>query len=216
MITRNNYLEAVKYIQSKFKHKIKNRYNYLVNNNDCDPITLEPVYMIPRDNLLVFWINNKLHGCNALALLHWIAKKDFFSIPKSPFTNKCLTVKEIMSCIDKVQEYIAKDKLLGLKYNKEIYDLLNTAIETNRDRMNPQRVYDRLYSKRKNFIDELEVLTHDKEELDYICLGTLVNCTKLSNILKYPMVDLLSIQSLARKLYLVEDKLRYLVNRFTN
>ena len=97
---------AASIIQVNYRKYLNNRYKkIMVNSEDIDIISREPVKLIPRKKL---WINNK-RGYNGIEFLKWVNTFDDSTIPKHP-----LHMLD-MSCDD------LKDLLIfGIEYIKNV------------------------------------------------------------------------------------------------
>lgn len=106
-------------IQKWFKHHLRIRYDCeLQNARDTDPITLEPVYMIPRRLLYRHVVVHQtqsesemhVYGYHAVALLQWLAVSNTHPITR---TDMSLEMEHVRAA---VARFLEKDPLFRKTY----------------------------------------------------------------------------------------------------
>ena len=84
-------------IQRCFKKFLKNRYDYCKNNEDDDIFTLSPVYMIPRDLLVII----DKQAFNACHLLKWVSRSG-----KHPLTREDVPEEVVGICVNCIKNFL--------------------------------------------------------------------------------------------------------------
>ena len=96
------YIESAQKIQVWFKSRLRRRYSKLcLNSTDTDCITLEPVYLIPRDLFIVV----DEHGFDSRGLLKWLMRSNVH-----PWTRKPVCSSVYFSCMEKVHTFIVHEE----------------------------------------------------------------------------------------------------------
>lgn len=98
--SKKKYASSATCIQKCFKRFLYNRYNECKNNDDDDIFTLNPVYMIPR-NLLIIIDDQAFNACS---FFKWGLKTG-----KHPLTRKDLSVAMITSCVHSIKNFLIVD-----------------------------------------------------------------------------------------------------------
>jgi len=97
------YKKSANIIQKCCRKFLKNRYNGICRNyNDYDIFTFEPVYLIPKELLIVI----EGHGFNSLSLLKWIMRKES---QVHPITRNILSEECEVTAICKIAIFLRRD-----------------------------------------------------------------------------------------------------------
>ena len=148
-------------IKRKFRNKLKNRYKYLKNADDDDPITIQSINTIPPNNLYVYNLTNgEKMGINCASLLKWITTFEYDEFPKNIYTNQEMTSHELLECYNQAYNYYCNNIFFKKYYiekypekyieKQELEHTMHEFYHKNIDRMNPNNVLSRL----KNVIDD--------------------------------------------------------------
>ena len=144
-------------IKKKFKNNLHNKYKYLKNKDDEDPITLQKINTIPLNNLFIYNLSNgEMMGANSSNLLKWLLTFEYDEFPKNIFTNEEMTYQQLWDCYNQSYNYYCNNMFFKQYYIKKYPDKykekyeLTTALQTfylkNMDRINPQGVLLRFQS----------------------------------------------------------------------
>lgn len=126
-------------IQKWFKRRLATRYDCeLQNARDTDPITLEPVYMIPRRLLYRHVVVNQgqsesemhVYGYHAIALLQWLAVSSTHPITR---TDMSLEMDHVRAA---VARFLEKDPLFRKPYLERELPAQQARIRTMQERAN--------------------------------------------------------------------------------
>lgn len=153
---------SAKIIQKTWNEYVKTRYQHLglVNLDDCDPITLAEIHLIPKTDLYIWYdCYRRPRGGNLFEFLKWISKFTYLEIPKH-YTREKLQPSEINWLIDHGRKIVQLKKFSSNPYqNQQIKDqwlqCLDYIEEIHKDRLDPMRVYNRLLFEQERLVGQL-------------------------------------------------------------
>jgi hypothetical protein len=144
---------AVITIQKYWRTYVKNRYSSMMVSNllDNDPYTCSPVYLLSRDNMIIYDVGygktSLYKMCNLTEHVRDITRFDFLTLPKHIFSHRNMLESEINRAIEMLTKYVGHltCKVHSMKnidthrhstiddykispYRQSIYDMLNNQI----------------------------------------------------------------------------------------
>lgn len=179
-------IEASKIIQRWFRKILFRKSNsrhysnnkFLENENDSDLITHENVSKIPKIYLYIYQIpKGQYRGGHLVALLDWISRTPYYYRPNNPYLCSDISEDEINKLFNITMsriELYQSNQFLSKKYSNQIIILTNSlerAYQSNLDRLEPIRVFNRSFPEIKKLIEQVKdvfcILIQNQKNLEH-------------------------------------------------